>query len=741
MRALIFSAVSLVRIVLCDIRGISEASIKYIREHYEMKCVICIQRLIGGPEEEEAECLAACPHAEQHVFHAECLAEMLVSRDDSSMRCPLCRKDWRAMARRLLLTCRDDDMAGSLRQRMLKHMDALASGDLKEVLEQMRFLPSDYECLAKVLEDSKFTHLRNFTVHAGVIFCNADSFKFLMTAEYDQDFSDEYDTALAKCIAGDVSASQVKDILLKVAEIADICYREVEVQIAVNIVLEAPHIKLPASDVHALIVHFLKNKIYGPVRTLLKFTDVLHTISTDDVFEILLHCSYLNGYTGLDAFEHVWLRAINLHKLDSQQIQAHKQSIEESFMVNNSEEKHAIIKKHLDAVFSRHDHEPLGIDGASDAIDGMPKENLKNLDLDGILKYLIEKGIMRTILNATQEERTQLFWKIRNSWGDSAFIEVYSRFPESATNIEMDLAILKYYMNSLVYCLSDFVKALVRKQYFGYEAFKKVLDLLLKARSTTETEKASIWLLLAAKHRGFLGEPNGEESKALIEKFVQAEFFWGVAFLIKSIDGSAEYGNIISQYFNRVLEPCFSLSCLLHEYIIYRRADSCIFTLWCKYSASFIGSMLLKNSMVLFEDNLCYLVMKAIFESECFANYATGKDIEELVEAWLMYKSDTFECISLFFTVVRSEPLTETAKKCIFKKFTKGRMLSENNAAAMNAAGFNFELTNAELRYKMEDGSVKVLSDGDAIDEPVATIIESMDRHRFLELIREIEFN
>lgn len=68
----------------------------------------------------------------------------------------------------------------------------------------------------------------------------------------------------------------------------------------------------------------------------------------------------------------------------------------------------------------------------------------------------------------------------------------------------MDLAVLRRCLISIPSrSHTNFTKIIVRKEYFRYEAFLRVLDILLEANDITKVEQTCIWLLLATKHLGF----------------------------------------------------------------------------------------------------------------------------------------------------------------------------------------------------------------------------------------------
>lgn len=736
MQALPFSIILLIKVVLSSIRGISGASIKYIEENHGMECCICLEELIDGSGQETIAYLASCGYAKQHIFHAKCFAKFFMNANDSKVACPICRGDCKSLMRQALLNYSNEDVEESFQGEILEYMNALSNEDLSKILENMNFTFFDYKHLAENFENTQFAQINEVVAQRlNIFYCNSDLYRFMISEN--SDLIEEYNVAMTKCIASGLSESQVMAVLSKIAGMADANTRKIQTEYLIELILASPHVELPASDIYTLIIHCLKNNMHYSVHILLEKTGALHAMSNDQILDIFSACTNENGYTEFYTFKYVWLRAINLHGLDCREIQAFKQKIEECFTASRSKRESTEIKERLDAIHSQQADKPLGIDEAADVLKEMCDRKYAGSDLDAALRDLINRGVMRTIVNAAQNDRMRLFQSMLDSWDTRLFKNVYLRFPESMTCIDMDLAVLRRYLTITTVFYRGFIEDLARRQYFGYEALISMLDVLFEA-DIRAVQQSCIWLLLAAKHRGFLGEPYGERSKALIEKFIRAEFYWGVAFLARPVDINEEYWNKFSGQFENILKASNRMPCLLQEYILCHHADSCVFMLWCRHAGLFIRLLCQEKWRMEGMPVFYYLIIKAILESECFAKNAANEDVEELMLQWAEDNSNGFEFIKLFFTVARSEQQAEAAKMRLFREITKESRLSENNTAAMNAAGLNFELINRRLTYKMEDGSVKTLSVDGAIDEPIAGIIKSMDRRCFLKLTREI---
>lgn len=721
---------------LCSIRGISEASIQCIEEDNGKKCPLCLKSLLSSAERKEVAYLAACQYPRQHVFHAKCLAKAFVYLFDGMIICPVCRGDCRTVVRQALTNHQDRGANKSLQQQMLMHMDALPNECLREMLGNINFAPSDYECLAENLANTNFSRVKNAVArHTSFsIYKATDPCKYLVSKDAEYASAITYKVALTKYFVGDASVSQIMAILERILRVEygndmQKCKRAASLTIAL---LGSPHIWLPNDDVYTIVLKMLNNGIVRLASIMLLNTEAVHTISTDQALEILRHCLSIGGPDGMFLFKYVWFHGIYLRNLGPRKISQIKQNINEHLeMIDATEDD--TVRETLGRLYYMLSKKPLSAEEIIIIIMTVSDKEMQALSTFSTLDYLMAKGVISAMACMDQEEQIRIFRCMLDWWTANLFKIVYMSFPESVATVEIDLALLRQFVAMPMHDiaeLSSCITTLVRRRYFGYGMFMRMLDILSSAE---DEEPFYIWLLLVAKHRGFFENLSIEESNALFEKLAQARLFWGIALLEKPLDGNEERKRLILENTESIVRAFPRFLDMHQVHIACQYTDTYIFAIWSERIVSLVKYLL--EGMV-WDDALMDidLFIMSICGSAYFANNVLKAEVKELMKVLLSHGSAALRYVDTFIMVARSEQHVHAAKVELFKALA-AQQLTEEDVAAMNAIGFDFKLTDSKITYLMDDGGVGVLA-SDNIDEPIAKMIGTVGGHCLLKLLQ-----
>lgn len=720
----------LINAVVGSIKGIGRASVQCIKEDCEMKCPICLEKLVSSSAQREEVHLAACQQARQHIFHAKCMAGALVSTVSDEIICPLCRGDCRAMARRALTSCHDKDAPKTLQWGMLEYMNKLPQKSLEKILDSMCFIPSDYECLAENLVNAPFDQVSNTIAnYANTNFYKiSDFYEYLTAKNTDYIPARMYKMALIKCIAGNLSTTQMMAILERFLQRE--CHGKEEMHAVamyfINAFLVSPHTCISDSDAYTLLLGILKDKILCSENIILLNIRAMHTVSTGQAFKVLRYCLDIDSDSGPFLFRYVWFHSIYLRNLEPEKIQCINKHVNRSLTIINSTSGE-VMRKAFCSMRSTVSERLLRIGEAIEIIKEIAGWRHRTYSSDKALNYLVKKGVIRAIVHASREERMQIFQSMLDGWDIDLFRIIYLNFLESMANSEMDIVFLKRFIRNrrhditkIIYC----TMILVRKQYFDYEMLVQILDVLFGAGINID-ESFYIWLLLVARHRGFFESLCCGRADALCKRLARAKLFWSIALLERPLDGDAKHKSIIGNV-EGIIPNFPRFSDLLQTHIASQCTESYLFIIWCRHIGSLMVHLLDDMTTETASMNL-NLFMMGVCGSEYFASNVPNAEVAALIRMLLGRGIAALEYIGTFVMTARSERHVYAAKAELFKMLI-GQRLAAEDAAAMDAIGIRMRLVRPRIS--------SILSGGE-IDEPIAAMIEAVDGHRLLKLVRD----
>lgn len=730
----------LMDVALCIIRGISDANIQRIREDYEMQCLVCHGRLVEIPEQKKVVYLVACQHLDQHIFHAECLAREITQMVGGKMACPADSEDCRAMVRRVLVDCRnnDENAAEFFRWKVLEHMNKLSEGAIWEIFDHVGVIPSDYECLAKNLAGLQLDRVSKVVANriSTSIYNAADPYECLISKNIDYISINTYIMLFIKCFTNGISGSQTMAILERLMQRKYRSETEKDriVTSFVCAVLSSPNIRLLNGDGYALLLRLLKAKMASPVIHMLSETGMVYAMSTGQVVEVLKCCLDMGFACGYPIFKSMWVYGIHMRNLGSEAVQQIKLQIDEHLVALNIAENDT-TRESLNEMCSVIPPKVLNIKKTINAIERLSTER-DQMNARGIVdgtEYLIKNGIVHAILHANHEKRMQIFQNMFIRLDSNFFRMAYLNFPESMVSVEIDLAFLKSFVSSptrnyveIVKCIQTFAK----RQYFGYEMLMRTLGILLGSATNFE-EPFYIWLLFIVNPRSFLEGLSGDEYSALSQRLIRAKLFNCCAFLEKPSGGNAEHRRIIIKNVGCIVQLFPRISRFFRMHVACQYTDTYIFTIWSKCAVRLVRRLLERRDRIM---DINFFIL-SICGSKHFANTVSGIEVAEIIALLLECGDAAYRYIDAFLMVARSGRHVHAAKMELFKALI-AQQLTDEDVAAMNEMGFRFKRTGSELAYVMEDGSTRKLVP-EKLGEPVVEMIEAADRHCLLRLLRD----
>lgn len=735
-------------------KGISEAIIQILEENQEMSCIICCERLLDSLVQKEPVHLVACQHPGRHICHAECMADVFTRMIDLGITCPTCSGDCRAMVRQALTSRRDIGVPESFQWKMLERMNVLPIKGLREIFIHMGFIPSDYKLLNEVLAYYQFDQV-NAAVRKYIVINSYKNYEIKNLHEYlIAEYPDynmkynrdmlrfsimEYARLLIQCFAGSLSTAQVMAMLDKFLqrEYQNEVERQGRNSVFISDFMSSSHLWLPGDDAYALVLKLIGMGLLGSASVILRKSEAVHTMNTDQAFEILMLCLKADDDSGMEIFEYVWVHSIYMRNLVPERVQQIKQRVDE-YLVALNKVNEGVRREKLNKIYSKLSEKILDTAEAIKVLKEVPDDELRLICSSAALNYLEEKGVMRTIACAALEDRKQILQCMLDVLHIGQINTIYLMLPESMADIETDLALLERMIgiHSLSFaCYAHQFAIFVRRQYFGYEMLTRMLDILTDVDADTK-DPLHIWLLIAAKHQGFFESLSDEKYDAILEKLAKAGLFTGIAILEKPHGGKVNYKSTVMENAESIVRAHSGFSNLLQMYMACQCADTYILVVWCKHITLLVKCLLEgersgSEHFIMITNHL----VVSICGSEHFASSVLDAEVGELIKVLLGYGNAGLGYISTFFVVSRSEQHVRVAKMELFKALTM-QQLAEEDVVIMNTIGFNFEATIAGLTYLTGSGITKVLVPG-TIDEPTARMIETADKHYLLRLLRD----
>lgn len=725
---------------IAAIASTGNTAVQYIRsDNYRTICSVCLEKLISNPVQEDASHLAVCPHAKQHIFHAECLAKALVNKNESRMACPLCRGDCRVMLRRALISRPMRGTTESLQYKMLGLMNALPKSRLCEVLDSMNFTRSEYDCLAKGLARFQFSQL-NSAVAARIvdIYNIADLYEYLTSKSIGYISPEAYEIAFSKCFTSELSASQILAIFKRLLQraSADKAERQLNAKNFISAVVSFPHAQLSYDDACALLDGLHENGLFDSAQVLLENIEIRHAIDIKQIPVIFKRYLCMRNNDRLAMCRYTWLHIVHMRGLDIEQNWRIIKNACKYLRAMGRAERCKIIDM-LRVVYAQLTKKPLENENAVKKIQKAGEEYRKDADLAPVLESLMKNGVMRTVAYASQEDSMLLFHSMLDNWNIRLSKTVYVLFSDFKASIELDLIILRRFLGVVEKYNSEFTSyamALARRQYFGYGMLVDMLEILLKSE-TTIAKALCTWLLLVADHRGFFSKLNKNEAEALFKMFVRDKFLLGIALLERPLGRQPGYKKIVKENANAILVAYFDLLHTLQEYIAHRYVNNYVFAVWSKNIMLCMRILFRSSKTTTCMVCLTHFMMN-ISGSAYFVDNVSSAEVASLIRLLLSQnRAIAAKCIDLFFVGVRSEKHAYAAKMVLFKTLI-ALQLTEDDVAVMNAAGFRLELVDAKLSYRKRNGSMKPIAPNE-ISGRVAKMIRIADRNCLLRLIRD----
>lgn len=738
MRLLSSAIILLAQIAYCSIIGISKASIQKLMEgekeikseDEKTKCSICLENLWGSPMEKDGvSSLAACLNAEQHIFHAKCLAETFAATSDGRMQCPLCRADCMGMVYQILLTnCQDNKLTMPLRSEMLECLNTILNRDLDRFFEHINLMTDEYECMARALADTQFGQLKNAVAARVVngIHSGPALYKYLTSMDSERIPANAYKAVLRKYIASGSSSSRRLNILRGILERE---YPRGENRITyianfLEILIMSPRVQLLADEAYTLALELLRHGLVAPARCVLVNSEAMHVMEASQALDIIEHCLGTGDRDGLVLLRYVWICSIYLRNHEPGEAEWAKRSIAKRLTGLDAADA-CEMRDFLSELYVTLHEEPLSTAVANKMIKEMAGR-LRQAGTAQSLDCMAKSGVLRAIAHASEKDRWRMFKKMFDSWDAGVFKSVYMTLPESMTSIKIDMRFLKYFIKKSKGSFTKicrYINLLMRRKYFGYEMLLDMIDVFSSTGKTGDNDLACLWLLLAVKHQGILEGLEEKRIEALHKKLKSAKLFEGIALLEKP-NGGKLMPKAIRKNIERIKKRIFSLMWLPQMNIMYQCTDTYIFAIWCKSITAFIRQLLAwLDGKTVTEERICFFIM-SMCGSEYFASNIPDADVIELISMLYDYGGAALRYIDAFFLAARSERHVRAAKTELYKAYA-AKGLTEEDAAALTAIGFKFVRGSPDFAVPDE---ASVLFD---------EVIDSVGKYDLLKLIRD----
>lgn len=629
-------------------------------------CPICLEKLVEGPPPDKdgglasSACIIACPCSQKHVFHTICFLGSFRERQE----CPTCRADCR-WAFRQLLTGPPGPASGGRTPGVLECLGILPIDDIQCIFNTLGLLSSEYGLMAKRLAGKDADCLKRLQAYvADVVAWRFSRTDFIQHASEQAGSSIPntiFSARMVRCFINGLSVPQVLSVFRIIVrdsrQSASVCSERLySFFLHISFI---PRIALGEDAVHEMIYWLLECDRPGFIMHLIRYRECFRSASHGRITELIER--YIDKCT-LDplTFEYLWLTITGGQKLGPQQLLQIRRSIDERLRMRGIANGTMIV-----GAIERSQDDGTDASLLSYAT-GRSVPNLSNaLDISAI------SGMLGTIINAPRQKLGLIFRSMLENWDASYLLSFHYALPASLFSFDVDRRIIE---RSVLlddrFTIDHILVNTVRRHYFGFAEFIAVFDLIALCR--VEGGTVCDTLLIAANGDIFKVLEDPVQMMMLFNKFVDAEFFWGVAFLGKYFAGIESYQHILDQNLSSIMTISARMSIRFLEYMEKYHRDSPVVVLHYRYFAAFLKACLDVYTDPLLPE-LVQLIM-GMSSSDQFGRHVDEKCVSSIVR--LLDKRDArgLECLDAIFIAIRSTKLKICLKEEIYKVWSKKKL-------------------------------------------------------------------
>lgn len=608
------------------------------------------------------------------------------------MLCPSCNRDSKCIVYQALLNYRGNEAAETLRAKMLECMAMASPKDLELFFDSMGF--TCYECnsIASSLTDHWYSLIKDMAKSYATIELNehADIYEFLISEDINYIPPKIYETLVIRYICSDspLQSLNVLRRLLKRKYPSEEERRANARKFVEAFVSTTRDVKLFRNDAYELLHLLLENMMADSAKFILENTDIVYKMSIPQATDITIQCIDTGSDDGLAVLEYVWVHNIFTRYLKTgeevAELKQVKQRMDEHLSLQNEANSDAVKNKVCNMDLLVPEIPPrIGISKAKKLAKRMAKDAQSYLSPAQTLKKMASEGILNALKRARSNKRMEFFKKSFDRQNGHIFKSVYLELPESAVSAKADLCFFERYVrqsSSTHERIMRCIRFLVRRKYFKYKMFSKMLKVLIEAKAigVITDESLCTWLLAAVKNRSLLKflKKDVWEGIALYERISDAKLFGTRALVSKVSNNEARNIALDAILISETKGLFVRLPMVVQADLIYNYTNTDVFTALGSQFASLMEQLLRKRLAMdagLFVMYVCW--------SDYYRENISNTEVDKLVEMLLNNGNAGLKYIELFLRCTRSKQHMRAAKKRLFEFIFTPNMTDEEIAA------------------------------------------------------------
>lgn len=430
MRLMQCGAILLVSIAFCSIKGISEDTIKRLKEESgeKTRCTVCHLYLLDGEKEANGTLLltVGCPNDnEEHISHTKCFANLCVTKFDGKILCPECHKDCGGAVLQALVNYQDNKLIEPLRMKMLERMNTIPGPKLERFFDRMNFTIDDYRTMAESIVGTQYEQVDDAVANriTNGLFNYKSLYEHLVSEKIDHISTEEYKRLLIRYICSS-SGRRLTHIFKRLLEREYLNEKEkyVNAKNFVEILVTTPNnIELSASDACNLLSDLLRHGMADSAKFVLENTDIVHAMDIVQAISIIIQSIRIGNDDGLAIAKNVWIHSIFMCTMNSlASAEKFREQVEQVIVKCSSSLSKSDFERMWDKIIEMKLVFPgtsptIGMSQAKTLIKEMARRKQQYLDTAQILKEMKTSGILGALAKAPQKKHKRFFKRMFDS--------------------------------------------------------------------------------------------------------------------------------------------------------------------------------------------------------------------------------------------------------------------------------------------------------------------------------------